>query len=498
MKCSTGAYAAPRLSSLEPAMSLCYILVVILHLLSGVSYSVCRFFISGLKLALRLSDSDHIRDDPSATCDVGLPNRVEDMISFMGLEPKFRSFVCCPKCFYTYSVNSAYPQKCNNIEHPGDDECGRRLRANHRGNQLVPVREYIMQDFSDWLARLYNRPGMEEQLDHAVNRPSRSPQVLADVWDAPVMKDIRGSDKPFFNQVGRESRLAFSLNMDGFNPFTNKQAGKQVTTCGIYLVCLNLPPEFRYRPENVFLVGVVPGPSEPSLHQINYILKPLIDDFLILWKEGVYLMRTWKYASGRLVKAVIVPLVCDLPAARKMAGMGSHMFRFFCSECMLHIHEIDDLDFENWEPRSCERHQNSALQWRDASSRNEQHSLFQESGIRWSELLRLPYWDPTKFVLIDTMHCFYLGLFRRHVNDIWGMNVKTPDGEGPSFRLKGKEPTDAEMRVAWEIFNEGKPLGRLGYTVLIVLCRELGLRYAGTRAKLMKRLNEVRRHQIML
>ncbi|KAF8225965.1 hypothetical protein L208DRAFT_1105429, partial [Tricholoma matsutake] len=64
---------------------------------------------------------------------------------------------------------------------------------------------------------------------------------------------------------GNESRLIFSLNM-------NKQGGKKVLTGGIYIVCLNLPPAIRYNMENMFLVGIIPGPHEPSLYQINYIV----------------------------------------------------------------------------------------------------------------------------------------------------------------------------------------------------------------------------------
>lgn len=349
-----------------------------------------------------------------------------------------------------------------------------------------------MQDFNDWLGRLYNRPSIENHLDRTAPGTVGSSEVMADIWDAPIMRDFKGHDgKPFFRNARNEGRLAFSLNMDGFNPFTNKQAGKQISSCGIYLVCLNLPPELRYRPENVFLVGVIPGPSEPSLHQINYILKPLVDDFLAFWKEGVYLMCTYKHPSGRKIKAAIIPLVCDLPAARKMAGMGSHMFHLFCSECLLPLREIENLDFTQWPRRSCDEHRAAAIKWKTASSSDAQRLLFLQNGIRWSELLRLPYWDPTSFVVIDTMHCFFLGLFRCHVNDVWGMSVGTPDGLGPSFQTKMKEPTETEMNIARKAFSGGHALKNLHHHVLVALCRELGLRFAGWKVNLLKRLDDV-------
>ena len=48
---------------------------------------------------------------------------------------------------------------------------------------------------------------------------------------------------------------------------------------------LNLPRESRFKQENTILVGLIPGPHEPS-RDINTFLKPLVDDLLKLW-EGV-------------------------------------------------------------------------------------------------------------------------------------------------------------------------------------------------------------------
>jgi hypothetical protein len=57
--------------------------------------------------------------------------------------------------------------------------------------------------------------------------------------------------------------------MDGFNSYGNHQAGKHVSITFIILVCLTLPVSLCYWPENIFLVGIAPGPKEPSLEEIN-------------------------------------------------------------------------------------------------------------------------------------------------------------------------------------------------------------------------------------
>lgn len=411
------------------------------------------------------------------------------MVRLLALEPKARSFVCCPKCFCLYDAGSA-SYTCINLNRPGDEPCGRPLWADGRGNISVPIREYLMQIPGEWLARFYARPGIEALLDRKPSDPKRSSNLMCDIWDAPVLRDFKDHrGRPFFDGPGTESRLVFSLNMDGFNPFMNKQAGKMVSVCGVYLVCLNLPPEIRHRTENVLLVGVIPGPSTPSLHQINHILKPLIDEFLVLWEQGLYLMRTPKHPGGRRVRAAIIPLVCDLPAARQMAGLGGHMFRYFCSECRLQRDDIDELDASKWPRRSLLEHREAALRWQSATTGEEQYKEFQKNGIRWSEMLRLPYWDPTQYVVIDSMHCFYLGLFHRHVREVWGMNAVSPDSDGPTF--KTQVPNKEEMARARQVFSEGRNISKLTRHLLVALCREENLRYGGTKAVLEKRLNQV-------
>ena len=55
----------------------------------------------------------------------------------------------------------------------------------------------------------------------------------------------------------------------------------------MYPVILNLPCSIRFKQENVVLVGIIPGQSEPAI-SINSYLSPLVSDLLDLWK-GVQL-----------------------------------------------------------------------------------------------------------------------------------------------------------------------------------------------------------------
>jgi hypothetical protein len=49
--------------------------------------------------------------------------------------------------------------------------------------------------------------------------------------------------------------------------------------------------------------------------------------------------------------------------------------------------------------------------------------VFTETGIRYSELLRLKYFDPSRFVVVDAMHNLFLGLIQEHF-EILGMKLE--------------------------------------------------------------------------
>ncbi|CAB5354474.1 unnamed protein product [Rhizophagus irregularis] len=44
---------------------------------------------------------------------------------------------------------------------------------------------------------------------------------------------------------------------------------------------------------------------------------------------------------------------------------------------------------------------------------------FKEHGVRWSELLRLPYMDPIRFAVVDPMHCLFLGIAKWIIKSIF-------------------------------------------------------------------------------
>ncbi|KAI0742329.1 hypothetical protein C8Q80DRAFT_1053196, partial [Daedaleopsis nitida] len=115
---------------------------------------------------------------------------------------------------------------------------------------------------------------------------------------------------------------------------------------------------------------------------------------------------------------------CDLPALRKTAGFASYSHLHFCNFCTLLEPNIDNVDRTTWPPGySWTEHLSHAKAWLEAPTIAARKKIFEAFGIRWSQLLRLPYWDPTRYALVDAMHNLFLGELRHHCISIWGLKT---------------------------------------------------------------------------
>ncbi|CAG8457707.1 3405_t:CDS:2, partial [Ambispora leptoticha] len=151
----------------------------------------------------------------------------------------------------------------------------------------------------------------------------------------------------------------------------------------IYLTLLNLSRHIRYLKHNIILVGIIPGPSELSVTEIHHYLEPIVHELELLWK-GVT-VKTTRYPQGHLFRGALILIACDTPAARKVSGVS---------------------------PLDNEMHKQFAFSWRNGSKAG-QTRIFAEYGIRYSPLVKLPYMDLIRFVVIDPMHNLYLGTAKR-------------------------------------------------------------------------------------
>lgn len=320
---------------------------------------------------------------------------------------------------------------------------------------------------------------------------------IKDIHEAQAIQSLRDIDgNPFLSSPPEELRLVFSLCVDGFNAFGKKVGGPPASVTGIYLALLSLPIDKRFNPENMCLIRVIPGPHKPSEDEINHFLDLLVDDLLQFW-EGVKYSRTHCYPSGRTVKAVLVPLVCDVLAARQTGGFVSHNATLFCSLCYLPADRIKDFDEETWPCRTVEEHRKHAMAWRHAPTLEEKQQLAKEFGLRYSALLRLPYWDPVHFTIVDSMHALFLRVLPEHIRRAWGVSNNTPCGEGhfsPYFKVPNQPPDESmvegfeKLLDAFKKVNPEKSLSTMKHANLWHMCLEFNLCRSGTSIMLARAL----------
>lgn len=432
-------------------------------------------------------------------------NSIPRIVKLFRIRPELEEFACCSLCCAIYPPEDGrFPEKCTavpiilknentkqkklkkkkraaqhrQVEPKPGDPCGALLSRweRRKGDAILrPRRTFQYQSLKKWLGRLLSRPGIEEAMDQRV-KSARLKKNPTDIWEAAYVHEVKGSDgKPFFSAdaVLKEGRLLFSLGIDWFNALHSGVAKKTWSIGGIYAVCLNLPPSLRFKPENICLVGIIPGPNKPSGTEIDHFLTPIVDELLEFFTTGVWFSRTFMYPMGRLVRAVLGPLVCDLDACREIAGFTIISHRLLCSYCLIQKADINNFDQSTWPKRDLETHRRAAEEWK-AASILEKHRITEEYGLRWSPLLRLPYWNPLQCTVLDVMHNKYLGNLQKHFRQIWGLNVDVEGGDGSVLIMSGKVPSDERMTIVREALNEGS-LNSLYQSELETLCHECGI-----------------------
>lgn len=126
--------------------------------------------------------------------------------------------------------------------------------------------------------------------------------MLQDIYDGRVWKYVNGSlflAAPF--------TYGLALNIDWFQPYSHTVASVGV----IYLTILNLPRHMRYKRENILLVGIIPGPSEPS-HDINPFLEPLVSELKDFWYGVPLKVNTGTSTTEHTVRCALLCIACDV------------------------------------------------------------------------------------------------------------------------------------------------------------------------------------------
>jgi hypothetical protein len=104
-----------------------------------------------------------------------------------------------------------------------------------------------------------------------------------------------------------------------------------------------------------------------------------------------------------------------------------------------------DFDHSDWATRDPKILRAKAEAWRDAETLAERTQIFEEYGVRWSELWRLPYWNPSRMLVIDSMHCMLEGLVHYHCRHVLELSVE---------KAKQTEKPEQAFTYPWPPYEE--------------------------------------------
>ena len=151
---------------------------------------------------------------------------------------------------------------------------------------------------------------------------------------------------------------------------------------------------------------------------VNTFLEPLILDLLKLW-DGVPLFD----GSSRCLRAALLCVTSDLPALRKITQFLGHKADLGCSKCMFRGERepgtagasgrMSYFTSGNFQERSHNEVVEQGREYQSATTKSRAANIAQKNGVRFSVLLKLPYFDIVRFSVTDPMHTFLLGMVRR-------------------------------------------------------------------------------------
>ena len=207
------------------------------------------------------------------------PRSLFHLRRFFSMSEEFTRFVVCKKCYSVYSHNSCVEKqgstiisrRCSYRTHPNShNSCQtiflKTVQLLNGTKRLYPFKTYCYVGFQKALQQFLNRPTFTSLCDHWRNRTTAEGN-LQDIYDGNLWKEFQYLEGQ--SCLAAKYSYAVMINIDWFQPHKLTQSLVEA----IYF--LNLPYQQRFKRENIILLGIIPGPSEPH-RDIDQHLHPLI------------------------------------------------------------------------------------------------------------------------------------------------------------------------------------------------------------------------------
>ncbi|KAJ7703334.1 hypothetical protein B0H17DRAFT_1194520 [Mycena rosella] len=161
----------------------------------------------------------------------------------------------------------------------------------------------------------------------------------------------------------------------------------------------------------------------------------------MLYDDGIF-VRTPKYPNGRRVRVILVAVCCDHPAMCKVGGFSDHKSSDFpCTRCHIKHDDIQThagLRVDAFPARDGEQHKKESAEYAKIPEDNKKvrDAFARAFGTRYFQFSRLTYFDPVRQIIIDPMHCIFLGIVKTQWLDAW---IKDPPALRKRTEINARE-----------------------------------------------------------
>lgn len=121
-------------------------------------------------------------------------------------------------------------------------------------------------------------------------------------------------------------------------------------------------------------------------------------------------MNVHGYSSKQVVRCALLSAACDLPAGRKLCGFLSFNAFYWCTRCWKKFpggvgsRDFSGFDRDNWPLRKEEERRKYGDMLLSCNTKAQRSNIEISTGYRYTSLLKLPYFNPTRMLILDPMH----------------------------------------------------------------------------------------------
>lgn len=252
---------------------------------------------------------------------------------------------------------------------------------------------YLTTSIKDQLQEMFKRPGFCDLLRYKYTRKKINPNNYEDIPDGLVYE--------FYSQPGQilsnPSNLSFFWNTDDVSIFHS--SSYNITP--FYLTINELPPEQRFKRENLILAGLWFGKSKPNPNLFMEGFSGELRDLLLNGAD----FETSEPGVSRHVHCIVIGGTADLPAKAAFMNMQQFNGEFGCQVCEAKSKYIKHVPTYPYQPEAALRTTERTL----ALATLAQNSGNHQRGVKGHTELKKFVTNYVEYTVVDDMHCAFIG-----------------------------------------------------------------------------------------